>query len=316
MIYSSIPRAGLDGIAISRRGIRPARKASRPASTANPIARAIATGSAASASAVFIRMPSTPCSMVRHASEAVPTPASTMTGTAETALDRTDAERIDEAEPAPDRGREGHHRGAAGLLQPEGRDQVVVGVGQHLKALADQDARRRQQAVGVGQQRLAVADDLQLDELVESRLARQPGVAHRFVGGVTAGGVGEEEVLVGAQVMEDALFLAAVEIHPAHGHRHDLRARSGDRAHHVAVVAVFAGADHETRAEAASADRQRGVGEGVGGTVSGVSVPVMMAPERELRLAVIPSQARDLAGPIRGACVRRTVDEDPSLRSG
>lgn len=44
---SSIPRAGDEGTAISRRGIRPARKANRPASTPSFIARAIATGSSA-----------------------------------------------------------------------------------------------------------------------------------------------------------------------------------------------------------------------------------------------------------------------------
>src|SRR5437667_219338 len=60
--------------------MRPARYAVRPASTARRIACAIATGSCAAARAVFIRMPSTPCSIVRQASDAVPTPASTTTG--------------------------------------------------------------------------------------------------------------------------------------------------------------------------------------------------------------------------------------------
>ena len=44
------------------------------------------TGSRASARAVFIRMPSTPCSIVTAASDAVPTPASTITGTERRAL--------------------------------------------------------------------------------------------------------------------------------------------------------------------------------------------------------------------------------------
>ena len=116
-----------------------------------------------------------------------------------------------------------------------------------------------------GQQGLPVADDLELHEVVESRLPGQPGVADRFVGGVAAGGVGEEEVLVGAQVVEHALLLGAVEVHPPHGHRDDLGARGLDGAHHVAVGAVLAGAHHEPRAEAAAADGERGVGEGVGG---------------------------------------------------
>ena len=59
----------------------PAFAASRPASTASRIARAIATGSRAPAMAVFISTPSQPSSIAMAASEAVPTPASTITGT-------------------------------------------------------------------------------------------------------------------------------------------------------------------------------------------------------------------------------------------
>jgi hypothetical protein len=61
--------------------MRPARNASRPASTALRIAPAIRTGSAASAMAVFMRTPSAPSSIATAASDAVPTPASTITGT-------------------------------------------------------------------------------------------------------------------------------------------------------------------------------------------------------------------------------------------
>jgi hypothetical protein len=61
--------------------IRPALKASRPASMARRIAVAMATGSLAEAIAVFIRTPSQPSSIAMAASDAVPTPASTSTGT-------------------------------------------------------------------------------------------------------------------------------------------------------------------------------------------------------------------------------------------
>ena len=109
----------------------------------------MATGSCASASAVFMRMPSTPCSMVTQASDAVPTPASTMTGHREPALDRADAVGIDQAEAAADRRGQRHDRGAAGVLEPEGGDQVVVGVGEHLEAFAHQRPGGREQALGV-----------------------------------------------------------------------------------------------------------------------------------------------------------------------
>src|SRR3546814_17265043 len=61
--------------------MRPASRASRPASIAFLIALAINTGFFASAIAVFISTPSQPSSIAIAASLAVPTPASTMIGT-------------------------------------------------------------------------------------------------------------------------------------------------------------------------------------------------------------------------------------------
>ncbi len=61
--------------------MRPARKASRPASTAFLIACAMSTGFCAFATAVFMSTASQPSSIAIAASDAVPTPASTTTGT-------------------------------------------------------------------------------------------------------------------------------------------------------------------------------------------------------------------------------------------
>src|ERR1035437_10162070 len=79
--HRTLPAIGDDGDAAKRFGILPARKAVRPASTASRIARAICTGSRAPAIAVFISTPSQPSSIAIAASDAVPTPASTSTGT-------------------------------------------------------------------------------------------------------------------------------------------------------------------------------------------------------------------------------------------
>ena len=75
------PASGDDAVAYSLRGMRPAQKALRPATTASRMASAMSTGSLAPAMAVFISTPSQPSSMATAASEAVPTPASTMMGT-------------------------------------------------------------------------------------------------------------------------------------------------------------------------------------------------------------------------------------------
>ena len=64
-------------------GMRPARNAWRPAITACFMASAICAGNWAPAMAVFISTPSTPSSIASVASDAVPTPASTITGTLE-----------------------------------------------------------------------------------------------------------------------------------------------------------------------------------------------------------------------------------------
>ena len=57
-VSTARPTTGVDGAAISRGSIGPARNAARPASMAWPKARAIATGSPAFATAVLRRMPS------------------------------------------------------------------------------------------------------------------------------------------------------------------------------------------------------------------------------------------------------------------
>jgi hypothetical protein len=64
-----------------RRGIRPAPRASRPDSTASRIAVAIASGSEARVTAVASSTASQPSSIACAASDAVPIPASSTTGT-------------------------------------------------------------------------------------------------------------------------------------------------------------------------------------------------------------------------------------------
>src|SRR4051812_2082937 len=75
------PSCGLDGSAKSRSGIRPARRARRPASTAARIAAAMRRGSCDLAIAVLTSTASQPSSIACAASDAVPMPASSTTGT-------------------------------------------------------------------------------------------------------------------------------------------------------------------------------------------------------------------------------------------
>ena len=135
-----MPSVGLLADAYARFGIRPARYANRPASTASFIAVAIATGSCASAMAVFISTPSAPSSIAMVASDAVPTPASTMTGTRACSRMMRDVVRVLDAQAGSDRRSERHHRGRARLLEFPADHRIVVRVGQDDEAFADQDA--------------------------------------------------------------------------------------------------------------------------------------------------------------------------------
>src|SRR5438445_12043401 len=78
---TALPIVGVDGTATSRGSSIPEQKASRPASTALPNARAMPTGSAALATAVFRSTASKPSSMTVAACDGRPSPASTISGT-------------------------------------------------------------------------------------------------------------------------------------------------------------------------------------------------------------------------------------------
>src|SRR3989442_227456 len=141
-----MPSIGLLAVAYSLRGIRPALNASLPAHTAYFMASAIRMGSFAPAMAVFIRTASAPYSIARAASEAVPTPASTMTGTCTDSMRifRLYGLRIPRPEPIAPAPSHRHHvraRRRDGLL---GLDEVLVFARAHPESGAELDARDRQ----------------------------------------------------------------------------------------------------------------------------------------------------------------------------
>ena len=179
--------SGDEAEAYSFFGMRPARNALRPAITASRMASAISTESSASAMAVFIRTPSAPSSMATAASEAVPTPASTIMRDFGDALAQ-DAQvgGILDAQAGAD-GRGQRHDGCgAGIDQLARSDQVVVGVGQHDEAFLHQHPRGFEQLLGVREERLLVADHFELHPIGEADFAAEARGANRFVGGVAA----------------------------------------------------------------------------------------------------------------------------------
>jgi hypothetical protein len=111
-----------------------------------------------------------------------------------------------------------------------------------------------------GQERLTVADHLELHELVEARFPGQSRVAHRLIGGIAAGSVGQQEVLIRTEMMEDPVGFGAIQIHPPNRHSDDFSARSLDRPRHLAVIAILPGSHHEPGTETPPANSERQVG--------------------------------------------------------
>ena len=100
--------------------------------------------------------------MATTASEAVPTPASTISGTSVIISRRMRRLVVLNAQTRANGRGQRHHRGGSGVDQLAGVHQIVVGVGQHHEAFLRQDARGFQQAGIIGEQRFLVADHLQL----------------------------------------------------------------------------------------------------------------------------------------------------------
>ena len=213
------------------------------------MASAIKIGSCAPAMPVFIRTASAPNSMAMAASEAVPTPASTISGTP--VIDFPQDANIGlilDAEAAADGGAERHDGGGAGVEQALGEDDVVGGVGKDREAFLDQNAGGFERGLHIGIERGLVADDFELDPVGKADFAGQARGTDGFIGGVAAGRVGQQEILLRVDVVEQG-FLAAIEIDAAHGDGDHVCAAGFERARGFLKRLVLARADDEAGAE-------------------------------------------------------------------
>src|SRR5437667_12121224 len=93
--------------------------------------------------------------------------------------------------------------------------------------------------------------------VVPPPLAREPRVANGVFRSVAARGVGEQEVLLGIEVVQDPGFPGPIQVHAPDRHGDDFGARRLDRPDHRPVVTVVARSQHETPGEGASADGER-----------------------------------------------------------
>ena len=134
--------------------------------------------------------------MAIAASDAVPTPASTITGTFACSTIRRMLIRFWMPSPEP-MGAASGMIAAAPMSSSRLRQQRIVGAIDHdLEAFAHEHFGRAQGFDHVGIERLLVAQDFELDEGPAARLAREAQRAQRVLGGVTARGVGQVDVFL------------------------------------------------------------------------------------------------------------------------
>src|SRR4029078_714404 len=124
----------------------------------------------------------------------------------------------------------------------------------------------------VGEQRIRIAQDLELDQLVPvEQFARELERTHGVVGGVAAGGVGQQGKFRRGQVVEQRrLVRILADVRAANRDGDDLRARCHDRRPRRGEVLVLAGTDEEARTASGPGNDQRvvmGKGDFFGGSV-------------------------------------------------
>ena len=89
----------------------------------------------------------------------------------------------------------------------------------------------------------------------ETDFAAEARGADGFIGGVAAGGIGQEEIFLGIDVVEQGFF-AAVEIDAADGNGDHLGAAGLEGAGRFLEGLVFSRADDQAGAEGAAGDNQ------------------------------------------------------------
>ena len=164
------------------------------------------------------------------------------------------------AESGADGGGEWHDGCGSRVDEAMGEDDVVGSVGEDGESFFDEGAGGFERGLDVGIESGLVADDFNLDPVGEADFAGETRGADGFVGGVTAGSVGEEEVAARVNEVEQG-FGGAVEIDAADSDGDHLSAGGFKGGLGFLAVAVFAGADDEAGLKSFAGDDEGFHGE-------------------------------------------------------
>ena len=156
------------------------------------------------------------------------------------------------------RGTQRHHSRRADFLQALGEHRIGIDVGKDGETLLNQSLGSLQGFDGVGQEIGGIGVDLELHPLGKSGGLGEARESHRLLGVHGTTGVGEDEVFLRVDELEDVGvgIALATEVGTAQGHGHHLGATGLERIAHGFIGRELAGTDKEAGIKGASGDDQ------------------------------------------------------------
>ena len=143
-----------------------------------------------------------------------------------------------------------HHRDAADLFQSSGNQRVIAGVDHHIKAFRDEGFCSSQRFRNIRVKRFLISKNFQFHQLVAvEEFSCHPAGPHSILGGITAGGVGQDGVLFrGDDVQQAGFIFVLAQIHPSDGDGNHLSGTGFKCSEILFEVFVLATADDQARA--------------------------------------------------------------------
>ena len=172
--------------------------------------------------------------------------------------------RVAYTQSGADRCGQWHYRDTAHVFKTFRDDGIIIGIHHDLETILHQYFGGLDRLYDVREQRFFVTQHFQFHQLVSiQQFARQPTGAHCVAGGIAAGGIGQQCVLVRRNDFQQAGFVRVLaDIGTTDGNCHDLCTTGLGSGTRLLQILVFAGTDQQAGLIFDAGDEQR-VGAGM-----------------------------------------------------
>lgn len=151
-----------------------------------------------------------------------------------------------------------HDCGTTGVFQFFTQHHIVRAIGKDGKAVFHKNFAGFESRFVVGEERFFIANDLDLDEISQPRFTRQLAGQYRILDVITPGSIGQENVFLRVNVVEDGI-LALIQFDAADGQGHHFGARGVNGESSFLKRFIFSGADNQSRGKRLVANFQHGI---------------------------------------------------------